>query len=502
MQQYKDLVKYVLDNGIDSGDRTGTGTKSVFGYQMRFDLQKGFPLVTLKRTYWKGVLVELLWLMRGETNVKFLQDRGVKIWDEWSRFDGIYPSQKRLIGEVEIKDIQGDEYFGNFSTKGLNAPRNSLDDKLRNVWIKMMKRCYDKNSHNYHQYGEKGVMVSKEWHDPRQFIEDAKKLTNWENKIKNWNSYELDKDYYQSHTYSKECCVWLHTSENNLYTKNFNPFEMFIGNKKYLCMSFCHASEMTGISKSSIHRWANEGKSSKCDIKYRNMEVRFNFKVKKNLRYLFTNGDLGPVYGEMWRNWKYTEEDAFINLANSEDKFLKERYGLVYENESLDQLTNVIERIKTNPNCRRLIVSAWNAGQIHNMALPPCHAFYQFYVRDGKLSCQLYQRSADVFLGVPFNIASYAALTHLVANECGLEVGDFIHTFGDAHIYNNHIDQCKEILKREPMELPTLEVNIPAGTLMHFIDHIVPGLSWEEIQRLITLNNYKSHPAIKGEVSV
>ena len=287
MQQYKDLVQDVLDNGFDSGDRTGTGTKSVFGRQARFDLSKGFPIVTTKKTYWKGVLVELLWLMRGETNVKFLQDRNVKIWDEWA-----------------------DE-----------------------------------------------------------------------------------------------------------------------------------------------------------------------------------NGDLGPVYGQQWREWQtqYTT-DHHIYIEG--------------RTVTIDQLTNVIERIKTNPNCRRLIVSAWNAGEIKNMKLPPCHAFFQFYVRDGKLSCQLYQRSADLFLGVPFNIASYAALTHLIANECGLKVGEFVHTFGDLHLYNNHLDQSKELLTREPMSLPELDISLPEGGLMNFIDNEVQDLTWAEIEAKITLKGYKSHPALKGKVSV
>ncbi len=280
MQQYKDLIRDILANGHDSGDRTGTGTKSVFGRQLRFDLSKGFPLVTTKQTYWKGVLVELLWLMRGETNVKFLQERGVKIWNSWA-------------------------------------------DK---------------------------------------------------------------------------------------------------------------------------------------------------------------NGDLGPVYGKSWRDWViYDGPETY---------------------DAVDQLTNVIERIKTNPNCRRLIVNAWNAGMIDKMALPPCHTMFQFYVRDGKLSCQLYQRSADLFLGVPFNIASYACLTHLIANECGLEVGEFIHTFGDVHIYNNHIDQCKEVLKREPMKLSELKINIPPGKLMTYIDNCVHQDTWGEIKEAITLTGYKNHGKLKGEVSV
>ena len=268
MQQYKDLVRDVLENGIDSEDRTGTGTKSVFGRQIRFDLQQGFPLVTTKKTFWKGIVVELLWLMRGETNIKFLTDRGVHIWDEWA-----------------------DE-----------------------------------------------------------------------------------------------------------------------------------------------------------------------------------NGDLGPVYGQQWRNWKGNIIGAYPEFTHrTHDKMCG---NIEIEYDKVDQLTNVIKRIKEKPDCRRLIVSAWNASMIKDMKLPPCHTLFQFYVRDGKLSCQLYQRSADLFLGVPFNIASYALLTHLIANECDLEVGEFVHTFGDLHIYNNHISQCEELLEREPKELPELKLWLEKDNLMPFIDHI------------------------------
>jgi thymidylate synthase len=290
MQQYKELVKDVLENGFDSGDRTGTGTKSVFGRQLRFDLQKGFPLVTTKKTYWKGVLVELLWLMRGDTNVKFLQERGVTIWDEWA------------------------------------------DEK----------------------------------------------------------------------------------------------------------------------------------------------------------------GDLGPVYGQQWRNW-----ETIKRPDNEADAY----YGN-YSHKRKDQLKEAIQTIKNNPNSRRIIVNAWNVGEVDNMALPPCHTMFQFYVRDGKLSCQLYQRSADLFLGVPFNIASYAALTHLIANDAGLEVGEFVHTFGDVHIYNNHIDQCKTLLERDPLPLPKLEVHLERDDLMFFVDHKCHKMDWKELKEVVSLTGYTNHGKLKGEVSV
>jgi len=491
MNQYKELVKDVLDNGYDSGDRTGTGTKSVFGRQVRFDLSKGFPMVTTKKTYWKGVLVELLWLMRGETNVKFLQDRGVKIWDEWSQFDGRYPSN-RLKGWVKNKTVEGHIYSGSYSTAGLNAKRNSIEDKLRNSWVKMMKRCYDSTSHNYNMYGGIGIKVHKDWHDCSTFVKEVQEIVNWKNKVECWNFFELDKDYYGSNVYSKETCVWLDTKENNLYTKNTNAVEVSLNKKSKIFISLEEASIELGIPKSSLHRWKTKGfpKSlTKTTEKYKTIQFKELKKDGFSYRYLFTNGDLGPVYGQQWREWQ--------------TQYTKNHHIYVEgETVTVDQLSEVIERIKTNPNCRRLIVNAWNAGEISNMKLPPCHTMFQFYVRGGKLSCQLYQRSADLFLGVPFNIASYAALTHLVAHECGLEVGEFVHTFGDLHLYNNHLDQAKELLTREPMELPTLDISLPKGGLMNFIDNEVQDLTWAEIQAKITLKNYKSHPALKGEVSV
>ncbi len=274
MKQYLDLVKHVLENGNEKGDRTGTGTKSVFGYQMRFDLSEGFPMVTTKKLHLKSIIHELLWFLKGETNIKYLQNNGVRIWNDWA-----------------------DE-----------------------------------------------------------------------------------------------------------------------------------------------------------------------------------NGDLGPVYGQQWRSWN---------------------------GEEIDQIKEVIENLKKNPNSRRMLVSAWNPSVLPDTsksfsenvaqgkaALPPCHAFFQFYVADNKLSCQLYQRSADIFLGVPFNIASYALLTMMIAQVCGYEVGEFIHTFGDAHIYNNHIEQLQLQLEREPRVLPVIKINPEVKDIFGFVfDDFI-------------LENYDPHPHIRGKVAV
>ncbi|MFN3367143.1 MAG: thymidylate synthase [Exiguobacterium mexicanum] len=264
MKQYHDLCTHILENGVVKEDRTGTGTTSVFGYQMRFNLQDGFPLITTKKLHTRSIIHELLWFITGDTNVKYLQDNGVRIWNEWADEDG----------------------------------------------------------------------------------------------------------------------------------------------------------------------------------------------------------NLGPVYGAQWRSFPKPDGTT------------------------VDQLAQVIEQIKTNPDSRRLIVSAWNPGQLEDMALPPCHLMFQFYVADGKLSCQLYQRSADTFLGVPFNIASYALLTHMVAHVTGLEVGDFVHTLGDAHIYHNHLEQVKLQLTREPRPLPTLNILRDVSSIEDF--------RFEDFE----IVGYDPHPHIKGEVSV
>lgn len=264
MKQYHDLLHHIMHTGVDKPDRTGTGIRSIFGYQMRFDLNQGFPLVTTKKLHLRSIIHELLWFLKGDTNIAYLKENGVRIWDEWA-----------------------DE-----------------------------------------------------------------------------------------------------------------------------------------------------------------------------------NGDLGPVYGFQWRSWPTPS------------------------GEHIDQISRVVEGIKSNPNSRRHIVSAWNPAYVDQMALPPCHTIFQFYVAEGRLSCQLYQRSADTFLGVPFNIASYALLTMMMAQVCGLKPGEFIHTFGDAHIYSNHFDQVNEQLRREPRELPEMEINPEVDDIF--------GFTFEDF----ALKNYDPHPHIKAPVAV
>lgn len=484
---YLAMLEDVLKNGHQTGDRTGTGTRSLFGYQLRFDLQgEGFPLLTTKKIFTKGIIHELLWLISGSTNIKYLQENGVRIWDEWSQFDNSYPRENEIYGEVAVREGVGADYDGDFSTRGLDAKRGSVEDKLRGVWIKMMSRCYKKDAHNYRFYGEVGVRVSKEWHDCKKFVEDVKKIDGWKSKLSNWKEFELDKDYFGANVYSKDTCVWISKRENNLYTSSSKPFIMTVDDVDYTCFSLSQAEILSGVPRSTIHNWLHEGKSELSDYRYRDRVISFKeIKVRKGYVYriLMTNGELGNVYGRQWRNWISRYTPAIEGRVS-------DAVACTYGTVELDQLQSVIDRIRTNPTCRRLLVSAWNAGEIHSMALPPCHTMFQFKVYGDTLHLQLYQRSADIFLGVPFNIASYSLLLMMVAKVTGLKVGEFIHTFGDVHLYNNHVEQAKEQLSRSAF--------VPPRVIIHGEQKEIDDFEYDDFEII----DYECHPTIKAEVSV
>lgn len=498
MKQYVDLVTRIIREGSESDDRTGTGTIKIFGHQSVYNMDDGFPLLTLKKTWMPGVTHELLWFLGNhrkleaykdlpQTNIKYLVDNKVHIWDEWSHNVGNYPNNLRLDGWVKIKAKKEQEpYSGDYSTDGVSAKKNSIDDKLRNQWVKMMKRCYNENNHNFKHYGAKGIFVDKRWHDPSVFIKDVKSIQNWNLKLNSWNDFELDKDYYRANYYSKETCVWLHTSENNIYIGN--PVKIKLDSKETVYHSYHQAEKETSIPSTTLQRWVKNGipKTLKGNNKkYKGIEVYELTKEGYVYRKLFTDGNLGPVYGKQWTDWGgWFSPGHWNGETNSLGKHFN---GINQIQEIVDKLTK--GHNKFNPMDRGLIVSAWNVGELGRMALRPCHAFFQFQAREltaiermnisvnygnkndikanwdvGKgylhkvcddwgvpryeLSLQLYQRSADTFLGVPFNIASYALLLHMVCHVTGMKPGKFVHTFGDAHLYLNHKEQVNKFLSR------------------------------------------------------
>jgi len=463
VQQYHNLVKYVLENGTPSDDRTGTGTYSVFGAQTRYDLSKGFPLLTTKYTYWRGVLVELLWFLRGDTNISWLQERNVHIWDSWHDSGNTigkgYSYQWRNSEKIDLVKPRRSEYT--ISENQKNPKANILgvaygctkdrDDHIYNVWSEMIHRCYNPNRKHYKWYGGSGVKVCDRWLYYDNFTEDFYKIENSNRKKQNIKEYSLDKDYYGSNVYAPDVCIWLSKEEQRINTSRTKLIQV--------TMPGGEIDRIVDLKNFCFRYKLDYSTVTKCIRKERESHKGFKFE------------DITPP-----------------------DRLVRCR--------KIDQIQDAINEIKNNPNSRRNIVTAWNSIDIDQMALPPCHTIFQFYVKNNKLSCQLYQRSADLFLGVPFNIASYAALTHLIANDAGLEVGDFVHTFGDLHIYNNHIPQCEELLQREEHPLPKLEVNLQKDDLMSFVDEKCHKMNWEEISQIIKLTGYKHSGKLKGEVSV
>jgi len=425
---YHSLLVDILKNGILKTNRTGELTYSVFGRQLRFkNVGDIFPVLTTKRVPLRSVMGELLWFLSGNTNKFVLRDKyKCTIWDEWN---APYTTNREVI-TVETKHREYIEYNGNFSTTGYSYLKDE-DLKLIKTWIHMMERCYKEDAHNHKFYIDSSVC--KEWHDPLKFIEDVKKLPHWRFKKDDWQNWDLDKDYYNSNLYSSDTCVWLSKEENNKYKKTGRDIKVtFPNGESKIFLSRYDVVKEIGISSGTlcrtldgfvptIHKQGTEKFAgfifediTDCDINYR-------YK-------LIEDGEMGPIYGYQWRN---------------------------FNSSGIDQMTNILNTLKTNPDDRRMIVTAWNPQQLSQQALPPCHWSFQFNtnVIEGQekrtIDLMMNQRSVDTFLGLPFNIASYAFLLLMVADQVDMIPGDLIMNLGDCHIYQNHLPFVTELLQRE-----------------------------------------------------
>lgn len=515
---YLKMLRQVLSYGIVEMDRTGVGTRSIFGLSARYDIRERFPLFTHKKLHFRGIAEELLWMLNGYTSAKPLEERGITIWKEWEvEKDLGGPSDERVVEWVDIVDPGPFcPYEGDFSCSA--AGLSEIDQKLIRNWKHMMRRCYDVDHHRYALYGAKGVFVAKSWHDPAVFISEVKLLPNWKRKVANWNDYQLDKDYYGSGCYGPNTSVWLETGENNQYTFDAKPFTVEgVENGvafSHQFLSLSHAEEVLDVSMSTLHRIltgeqsqdtlkANNKKA--CDWKFAYIDIPPGKVLRKGF---LPQRSLGPIYGDGFR-----------------------RYSVV--NSTTDQLKNLLIGLKENPYSRRHVITLWNPHTVDDCALPPCHGVAIHFKRQidsrnvERLHCCMYQRSCDMLLGVPYNVASYSLLTYIIAAWLGIKPGFFTHMLGDAHIYNNHVDQVREILDRTVIESPSLQVLWPnepdmlEPSVRGFLDTLakwftcadtvwglwVPGdiigkPKEDPVGGILHLHDYNPHPAIKAPVAV
>ena len=439
--KYIETLKTILDTGTTKSDRTGTGTINVFGLEIRHNLAEGFPLLTTKKVHFKSVVHELLFFLSGSTNTSYLEQHNVKIWKEWQDLNGnlgpVYSHQWRNAGGKHKNRVQPMPAFKPTKERS-TIPLNEIDSKLYITWKSIVSRCYNTNKDNYKYYGGRGVYLCTRWLTATNFISDAKLIDGWNDKIKDWDNFQIDKDIAgDGFSYSPQTCIWV-SKELNMQARTNKIYQL-------------------------VHENGNTEEVTNPTV-FRKLHSISQGNFDSMLR-----GNRNKAGG--WSLISVTDLD-----------------------EGQDQILNLIKNLKTNPDSRRLLVDAWNVPDLPYMALPPCHYSFQCYVADNKLSMIVNQRSADMFLGVPFNIASYALLTHMLAQICELEVGELIWRGGDCHIYLNHIDQVNKQIGRhsrgEVYPLPSIELDKDIMDIDDF--------TYEDI----TLCNYQSGSSIKGDVSV
>lgn len=472
MKSYLNLLNFIMEHGEDHEDRTGVGTISVFGAQLRHSMAMGFPLLTTKRVFFRGVAEELFWFLSGSTDEHALNAHGVKIWEEWANSEGelgpIYGKQFRhqsTMRLVEKKHIQkpavqnipippGMENSESYQRSFLGvACMGAIMGKpggqrhpLLETWKGMIQRCYSPKHEAYNRYGGRDVWVCDDWLVFSNFVRDFEKIRNWELKAEFPNDYSLDKDVSGTNLYSPETCAWKTAREQTINTEDFEVYRgVSPDGKEEIFESAARFAKERGLIKQCI---------------------------------------LNCVRGRqsLHKGWKFERIPV------------PEGYSLIYE--EVDQIKQLYAQIQQTPNSRRIVCSAWNPLETGYMSLAPCHTLFQVKVHsDNALSLHLYMRSTDVFLGLPFNIASYALLLSLLAHTTGRAVKDLIISFGDLHIYKNHIEQARMQLTREPRHLPEL------GISKRLDGAGFDGLLSCKFEDL-SLRNYDPHPKIEAEVAV
>jgi len=463
--QYLDLLSEVLEKGFRHEDRTGTGTRRLIAKTMRFDLSNGnIPVFTTKKIHWKSVLVELLWFMRGDTDVKWLQSRGVNIWNSWTDKYGTigkgYGYQWRSQSETMLVERKDSDFLCENSpvgkvcgiAEGGDRGKDKYTKDVYRVWHGMISRCYNKKDTGYRFYGQKGTKVCDRWLYFKNFLEDFKKIPGFKFKTVDWGEYSLDKDFFGSNVYAPDTCIFSSKRNQNLNTERSSVVKVtFPCGKVSIESNLVDFCKVHKLDYSQARRCVRGENSKHKDFSFEKIEVGENTLVRTNV---------------------------------------------------VDQLKYVVNSLKYNPGSRRIILNAWNPLDLDKMELPPCHMMFQVSVINGKLHLELYQRSCDLFLGVPFNCSSYSVLAHILAKECGLEAKEFIWHGHDCHIYENHEAQVKEQLKRKPKPFPSMDVQLKPGDLMNFLDHKVDDMTWEDIQKIFLIENYQFHPVIKAKVAV